>query len=132
MRNYLTTYDPFFDLFFPVTGENDQNMMKTDVIEKSDSYLLKVNIPGVKKEDVKISLEDGYLRINAKYRKETEEHDKYIYQERRIGEYTRSYYVDKYVTNNDITASIEDGVLTITIKKVTPSKAKQSQTIAIS
>ena len=132
MRNYLTTYDPFFDLFFPVTGENDQNMMKTDVIEKSDSYLLKVNIPGVKKEDVKISLEDGYLTINAKYRKETEEHEKYIYQERRIGEYTRSYYVDKYVTSEDIAASIEDGVLTLTVKKVTPSKAKQSQTIKIS
>ena len=132
MRNYLTTYDPFFDLFFPVTGENDQNMMKTDVIEKSYSYLLKVNIPGVKKEDVKISLEDGYLTINAKYRKETEEHEKYIYQERRIGEYTRSYYVDKYVTSEDIQASIEDGVLTLTVKKVTPSKAKQSQTIKIS
>ena len=132
MRNYLTTYDPFFDLFFPVTGENDQNMMKTDVIERSDSYLLKVNIPGVKKEDVKISLEDGYLTINAKYRKETEEHDKYIYQERRIGEYTRSYYVDKYVTSNDVTASIEDGVLSLTIKKVTPSKAKHSQTIKFS
>ena len=132
MRNYLTTYDPFFDLFFPVTGENDQNMMKTDVIEKSDSYLLKVNIPGVKKEDVKISLEDGYLTINTKYRKETEEHEKYIYQERRIGEYTRSYYVDKYVTSEDIAASIEDGVLTLTVKKVTPSKAKQSQTIKIS
>ena len=132
MRNHLTTYDPFFDLFFPVTGENDQNMMKTDVIEKSDSYLLKVNIPGVKKEDVKISLEDGYLTINAKYRKETEEHEKYIYQERRIGEYTRSYYVDKYVTSEDIAASIEDGVLTLTVKKVTPSKAKQSQTIKIS
>ena len=132
MRNYLTTYDPFFDLFFPVTGENDQNMMKTDVIEKSDSYLLKVNIPGVKKEDVKISLEDGYLTINAKYHKETNEHEKYIYQERRIGEYTRSYYVDKYVTSNDISATIEDGVLSLTIKKVSPTKAKQSQNIKIS
>lgn len=132
MRNYLTNYDPFFDLFFPVTGENDQNMMKTDVIERSDSYLLKVNIPGVKKDDVKISLEDGYLTINAKYHKETTEHDKYIYQERRIGEYTRSYYVDKYVTSNDITASIEDGVLTLTIKKVTPTKDKQTQNIQIS
>ena len=132
MRNYLTTYDPFFDLFFPVTGENDQNMMKTDVIEKSDSYLLKVNIPGVKKEDVKISLEDGYLTINAKYRRETEEHEKYIYQERRIGEYTRSFYVDKYITSEDITASIEDGVLSLILKKVKPAKVKQSQNIKIS
>ena len=132
MRNYLTTYDPFFDLFFPVTGENDQNMMKTDVIERSDSYLLKVNIPGVKKEDVKVSLEDGYLTINAKYRKEITEHDKYIYQERRIGEYTRSFYVDKYVTSDDVSASIEDGVLSLTIKKVTPTKEKKSQSIKIS
>ena len=132
MRNYLTTYDPFFDLFFPVTGENDQNMMKTDVIERSDSYLLKVNIPGVKKEDVKVSLEDGYLTINAKYQKEINEHEKYIYQERRIGEYTRSFYVDKYVTSEDVSASIEDGVLSLTIKKVTPTKEKKSQSIKIS
>jgi len=132
MRNYLTTYDPFFDLFFPVTGENDHNMMKTDVIERSDSYLLKVNIPGVKKEDVKVSLEDGYLTINAKYQKEITEHEKYIYQERRIGEYTRSFYVDKYVTSDDISASIEDGVLSLTIKKVTPTKEKESQSIKIS
>ena len=132
MRNYLTTYDPFFDLFFPVTGENDQNMMKTDVIERSDSYLLKVNIPGVKKEDVKVSLEDGYLTINAKYQKEITEHEKYIYQERRIGEYTRSFYVDKYVTSDDVSASIEDGVLSLTIKKVTPTKEKRSQSIKIS
>lgn len=132
MRNYLTTYDPFFDLFFPVTGENDQNMMKTDVIERSDSYLLKVNIPGVKKEDVKVSLEDGYLTINAKYQKEINEHEKYIYQERRIGEYTRSFYVDKYITSDDISASIVDGVLSLTIKKVTPTKEKRSQSIEIS
>ena len=132
MRNYLTTYDPFFDLFFPVTGENDHNMMKTDVIERSDSYLLKVNIPGVKKEDVKVSLEDGYLTINAKYQKEITEHEKYIYQERRIGEYTRSFYVDKYVTSDDVSASIEDGVLSLTIKKVTPTKEKKSQSIKIS
>ena len=132
MRNYLTTYDPFFDLFFPVRGENDHNMMKTDVIEKSDSYLLKVNIPGVKKEDVKITLEDGYLTIHAKYQKEIEGKDKYLYQERRVGEYTRSFYVDENVKSEDITASIEDGVLSLTIKKVEPSKEKQSQDIKIS
>lgn len=131
MRNYLENYDPFFDLFFPVQGENDHNMMKTDVIEKSDSYLLKVNIPGVKKEDVKVSLSDGYLTINAKYKKEIEENEKYIFQERRIGEYTRSFYVDKYVTSEDISASINDGVLTLTIKKREPVKEKKSQYIEI-
>ena len=131
MRNYLTNYDPFYDLFFPVVGENDQNMMKTDVIEKDDSYLLKVNIPGVKKEDVKISLESGYLTINAKYKKETSEHDKYLYQERRIGEYTRSFYVDDKVNKEDITANMEDGVLTLTIKKVVQTKEKKSQYIEI-
>ena len=131
MRNYLTNYDPFFDLFFPVQGENDHNMMKTDVIEKSDSYLLKVNIPGVKKEDVKVSLNDGYLTINAKYKKEIEENEKYIFQERRIGEYTRSFYVDKNVTSEDISASINDGVLTLTIKKHEPVKEKKSQYIEI-
>lgn len=130
MRNYLTTYDPFLDLFFPATGENSHSMMKTDIIEKGDSYLLKVNIPGVKKEDVKVSLHDEYLTINVKYKEEIEKNDKYLYQERRFGEYTRSYNVGRGVKDEDIHASIEDGVLKITIKKV-DHKEKQSQYIEI-
>ncbi len=130
MRNYLTNYDPFFDLFFPVQGENSHSMMKTDIIEKGDSYLLKVNIPGVKKEDVKVSLHDEYLTINVKYKEEIEKNDKYLYQERRMGEYTRSYNVGRGVKDEDVHASIEDGVLTITIKKV-DHKEKQSQYIEI-
>ena len=130
MKNYLTTYDPFFDLFFPVTGENKHNMMKTDIIEKKDCYLLKVNIPGVKKEDVKVSLNNGYLTVNVEYKEEIEDNDKYLYQERRYGEYSRSYNVGDRVTEEDIDAKIENGVLAITIKKE-QEKEKKTQYIDI-
>ena len=131
MRNCLTNYDPFFDVFFPATGENNHSMMKTDIIERGDSYLLKVNIPGVKKEDVKISLHDEYLTVNVKYHEEIDKNEKYLYQERRVGEYTRSYNVGKGVNDEDVNATIEDGVLKITIKKV-ESKEKKNQYIPIS
>lgn len=124
MKNYLCNYDPFFDMFYLNPSEKNHSMMRTDIIEKEDSYLLKVNIPGVKKEDVKISLNDEYLTVNVSYKEEKEEKEKYLYQERRVGEYSRSYNVGKYVKEEDISASINDGVLTITIKKVTPQEKK--------
>ena len=119
MRNYsLSNYDPFFDLFFPVQGEaKNHHMMRTDIIEKKDAYELKVNIPGVKKEDVKVSLHDGYLTINVSYKEEINEDDKYLYQERKFGEYSRSYSVGEFVKQEDISASIDNGVLTVTIQK---------------
>ena len=127
MRNYLTTYDPFFDLFFPVEGETNRhhhNLMKTDIVEKKDSYLLKINVPGVKKEDIKVSLDKGYLTIDVQYKEEIKDDEKYLYQERRIGEYSRSYNVGENVTEKDIDAKIENGVLFITIKKEEPKEQK--------
>ena len=131
MFNYLSDYDPFFDLFFPVRSEENNDMMKMDVIENDNSYIIKANIPGVKKEDVKIKLNDGRLLINVKYSQEIEEKSKYIYRERKTGEVSRMINVDKNLTNKDIDASIEDGVLTLTINKVKLIKDKQSQDIEI-
>ena len=131
MKNCVTNYDPFFDLFF--TNERDRkfhNLMKTDIVERKDSYLLKINVPGVKKEDVKISLKEGYLLVEVKLENEFDENDKFIYQERRVGEYSRSYNVGEEVSQEDISAGLENGVLTITIKKSAP-KEKKAQYIAI-
>lgn len=132
MKNCVTNYDPFYDLFF--TNERDRkfhNLMKTDIVERKDSYLLKINVPGVKKEDVKISLKEGYLLVEVKLENEFEENDKFIYQERRVGEYSRSYNVGDEVSQEDISAGLENGVLTITIKKSEP-KEKKAQYITIS
>lgn len=131
MKNYLKTYDPFFDFFFPVLGENNQNLMKADVLDLDDSYLLKMNVPGVKKEDIKVSIDNGTLTINVKYDHENETKGTYLFKEREVGEFVRSFKVDRNITNEDISASLEDGVLSIDIQKKKEEVDKHSQYIEI-
>lgn len=127
----LNTYDPFFNFFFPTRIEGNSDLLKVDVIKNKEGYLLKADIPGVKKEDVKVSFDRGLLSINVKYHNEIKESEQYIYQERAEGEITRTFRLDEYIDSKDIDASIDDGVLTLTIKKSQPVKDKKSQDIEI-
>ena len=119
MRNYLATTEPLFNIFF---DENcyEHNVMKTDICESKDSYLIKVDLPEVKKEDIKVELKDGYLVITASRHKEIKEDEEegYIHNEICYGEYSRSFYVGKDVEIKNIDAKLNDGVLTLNIKKV--------------
>ena len=122
-QNYFDLFDPFFNDFFGLERNAKYNeVMKTDIIDHDDSYEMKIELPEIKKEDIKMSLNDGYLTIEAKVEKATDENDKYIRKERYYGEYQRSYYVGDAITEEDIDAKLEDGVLTLNIKKV---KAKE-------
>ena len=118
MKNYITTYDPFFDRFFLRANNcSVSHMMKTDIKENKENYQLKIELPEVKKEDVKISLENNYLKVSATLNHEEENEEEYIYRERSYGEYSRSYYVGDTVKLDDVSAKLDSGVLTITIKK---------------
>lgn len=131
MRNYITTYDPFFGRFFLRANNcSASQMMKTDIKETKDSYLMKIDLPEVKKEDTKITLEDGYLKVTAVINHEDED-DEYIYRERSYGEYSRSYYVGDTVKLEDVSAKMENGVLTIDIKK-RDEETKKEQFVHIS
>ena len=91
MRNYVTSYDPFFDLFFqPEKRTNHRYLMSTDILDKKDHYEMKVNLPDVKKEDLNVSLENGYLNIevNVNTDKQEKEED-YILNERSYGTHGR-------------------------------------------
>ena len=116
--------DDFFNIpSFPRTsgfGNNSQNIMRTDVKEKTNGYEISMNLPGFKKEDVKAELKDGYLTINAyaSTSDDTKDEDgKYIRRERYSGSCSRSFYVGEQVTDKDIKAKFEDGVLKIDIPK---------------
>lgn len=116
--------DDFFDMpSFPTVsgfGNNSKNIMHTDVKEKSDGYEISMNLPGFKKEDVKAELKDGYLTINASTSSSNDAKDddgKYIRRERYSGSCSRSFYVGEQVTDKDIKARFEDGVLKIDIPK---------------
>ena len=116
MRNYVTTYDPFFDLFFHEPRNKYNYMMDTDIIDKKDHYLMRVNIPNVNKEDVKVALNDGYLTITVEVKNE-KDNEEYILRERTYSSYERSYYVGEDIHYEDIKAKLNNNVLELTISK---------------
>lgn len=134
----LATYrnNIFDDLFnAPFFTRNEPNMMKTDIKEHDAGYELTVDLPGIKKEDIKAELNDGYLTITAENNSSKEEKDekgKYIRRERYTGSYSRSFYVGDGVTEQDIKAKFENGTLTLAIPKKEVLPEKQNKYIAIS
>ena len=115
-----------FDLFDDFFKEDDfftrkqSNLMKTDIKEKKDKYVIEVDLPGCDKENIDLSLENGYLKIAAKVVKETSSGDdeKYLRQERFYGECSRSFYVGDQITQKDIDAEFKNGILKIEVPKI--------------
>ena len=116
-------FDDFFDGFAkPFSGLANQAVaMKTDVKELDNSFELDIDLPGVKKEDVKAELTDGYLTISATHGTQNEDKDKdgkFIRRERYYGSASRSFYVGDQVKQEDIKARFENGILKLSIPKV--------------
>ena len=108
--------------------------MQADVAESEDAYTVEMNLPGVKKENVKIELKDGYLIVNASTKREVTEEDKktkYIRKERYSGSGSRTFYVGKDLTQEDIKAKFEDGVLKLTVPKIEKPEEPKSKYITI-
>ena len=115
-------------------SQNTQNLMKTDIKENDKGYELDVDLPGYKKEDVKAELKDGYLTISASNdntKEEKDEDGKYIRKERYTGSVSRSFYVGKYVTEEDIHAKFENGILKLSVPKVDAPKVEENKYISI-
>ena len=130
---------PFDDDFWgrknPLYGKNAKRMMKTDIRETDGSYELDVDLPGFKKDEIQASLENGYLTISAAKGLDKDEKDKegkYIRQERYAGAMSRSFYVGDEVTQDEIKAKYEDGILKLSIpKKEKKPAVEQDNHIAI-
>ncbi len=116
-----------FGVKSPLFGKHAKNLMKTDVRESEDHFEVDVELPGFKKEEVSLSLENGYLNIQATKGLDKDETDqktgKVIRQERYAGSLARSFYVGDQVKTEDIKAKLEHGVLKLTIPKKEPEKA---------
>ena len=111
---------PFENSFFtnhnPLMGKRERNMMKTDIKEKDGNYILDMDLPGCKKEDVSLKLENGYLTVGAQRAIDKDEKDNngnYIRRERYSGSCQRSFYVGNNVQENDIKAKFDAGILHI-------------------
>lgn len=132
-NNPFGLIDPFFDDFFEKENRG-YSLMKTDITDEGDHYLMKIDLPEVRKDDIKISLKDGSLTISAEYNNENnqkDKHGKYICRERHYGTYSRSYYVGDNVKFEDIKAKLDNGVLTLTIAKKEAKEDKEDEYIAI-
>jgi len=122
----------FDDMFEPFSTTN--NVMKTDIREKDGRYLLDISLPGYRKEDLKISLYNGTLTVSADHNETSEETDakgRVVRQERYTGSCKRSWYVGEGVTENDIHASYENGVLTLDVPSENKKEDPQEKQIAI-
>ncbi len=113
------SFDLFDNIFNDeIFSKNEKNFMKTDVIEKKDKYILNVDLPGFEKENIDLSLDNGYLTIFAKKINEEEnEESKYVRQERFYGECSRSFYVGDQIKEEDIMAKFNNGILNIEVPK---------------
>ena len=133
-------FDDFFndDFFSPAATRHPNGgaaIMHTDIRETENGYIIDMELPGFKKEDVEAELKDGYLTVRAEHKTETEEETKeghYIRKERYYGNFARSFYVGEAVTEEDIKAAFKDGILTLNVpKKEKEEKPEEKKLIAI-
>ena len=137
-------FDDFFDFPFyddtkaekKLYGHHAANLMKTDIQEHDDGYTLEMDLPGFKKDEIQIELNNGYMTISAAKGLDEDEKDKksgkYIRRERYTGSCQRSFYVGEDVKQEDIKAKFENGILSLSVPKpVEQKKVETSKRIAI-
>ena len=118
----------------PLYGKNAKNLMKTYIREHDGGYELDIDLPGFKKDEITIDLDNGYLTISAAKGLDKDEQDKkgkYIRKERYAGAVQRSFYVGDAVTEEDVKAKFEDGILKLSIPKKDAKAVETKKTIAI-
>ena len=131
--------DDWMDFSFPdvdkaLYGKHANNVMKTDVKETDTGYEVDIDLPGFKKDEINAQLDNGYLTISAAKGLDKDEKDKkgkYIRKERYAGAMSRSFYVGEGVTQEDIKAKYEDGILRLSVPKKEAKAVENKKYIAI-
>ena len=121
-----------FENFFQPTTWFEENVSEDlipaiDVKERDNDYVIHAELPGVKKEDINVTMEDGVLTISAETRSESEEKEgeQVVRQERRYGKYTRSMRLGTQIDDQNIKAGYKDGILELTLPKNEAVKPKK-------
>lgn len=132
-RNEFDLFDDMFESD-PFFGRKETKLMRTDIKEKGNNYIIEVDLPGYEKENIEIEMENGYLKVTAKTSKnvdESNEDEKYIHQERYYGECSRSFYVGDNLKEEDVKAAFKNGILTLTVPKEQPKQLEEKKKIQI-
>ncbi|MFR7589896.1 MAG: Hsp20/alpha crystallin family protein [Longibaculum sp.] len=126
--------DMFDDLFRDPFDYSSVDAMRTDIVEKDGQYLMNMELPGYKKEDIQMELKDGYLLISATKDINNEEKDSeghVIRRERYSGSCNRSFYVGEGIKEEDIKASFDNGELKINIPVSSTPQVEEKKFIPI-
>ena len=131
--------DDWMDFGFPevdkaLYGKHASHEMKTDVKETDSGYEVDIDLPGFKKDEINVQLDNGYLSISAAKGLDKEEKNKegkYIRKERYAGAMSRSFYVGDALTQEDIKAKYESGILRLSIPKKEAKQVEATKRIAI-
>jgi len=142
--NKLTTWDPFKELSklssllsSPILekAELREWAPAVDISEDEKSFIIKADLPEVKKEDIKVTVEHGYLTLSGERKFEKEEEDKkkkYHRIERSYGSYTRSFALPSNVDGSAVKADFKDGVLQVILPKIKPDKGSGKVEVTVS
>ena len=128
-----TSFDrDWFNADRELYGKHAKNLMKTDVHETQSGYEMDIELPGFRKEDIKVDLKEGYLTVSAQKSLNKEEHEgkKVLRQERYSGSCSRTFYIGD-VKAEDVKGKYEAGVLTLSFPKEDTKKLEEKRTIAI-
>ena len=134
-ENLFDVFDDFDRDFFRGFGrpehKNASRLMKTDVKETDEGYEVDVDLPGFNKDEIKLDLNNGYLTISTEKSLNKENKGKMLRQERYVGTMQRSFYVGESITEDDIKAKFENGVLSLMIPKKEAPKVPEKKQILI-
>ncbi len=132
MKRYLQTktnpdnydlFDAFNDFFRPVFYD-EQTALRTNIKETESAYELDVEMPGFAKDQIKVSLDGGYLTVAAKKEQKEEDANRRYIRKEITESCQRSYYVGDYVTEEQIKAKYDNGILSLTVPKAQPKKVE--------
>ena len=113
-------------------GKHAKHLLRTDVRETEDAIEADIGLPGFKKDEIQVHLENGYLTVSAeKHADKQAGKGKYLRQERYSGTVSRTFYVGDALKPDDVKAKYEDGVLVVSLSKKAPEAIEQRSQIAI-
>jgi len=129
LRDLQREVDSIFDQFFG-RGEDDETSTvwapRTDLSETDEAFRIRLDVPGMKKEDITVNLQNNTLTVSGERSSErTEEGEEYVRVERAFGNFHRTFTLPDAVDQENVEASYEDGVLTINVPKTDTSTRRQ-------